>query len=223
MSEQEIFQQIEFNINEIQNQKITPIRIAINGVEGTGKTVFAEKLNAFLNSKKNISYHISIDGFHNLREIRHKQGSDSAVGYYEDAYNEDVFVNQVLISSQNNPPTILEKYHDLETDLILDNSPIIIQSNSIIISDGAYLFKPIYLPHWDLKLYLKTDFEIAMQRGVQRDKELLGGIENAYIKYLHRYHLASKIYIDNYDPISKADMVIDNTDFNNLIFQLPRV
>lgn len=213
----EIFRIIESKIVEIRKTKKKPLRIAINGIEGTGKTVFAKNLNDFLNSKKYFTHHISIDGFHNTREIRHKQGADSAIGYYEDAYNETVFVDQVLISSQNNSPSVLEIYHDLESDMIIGTAPILIDTNSIIITDGAYLLKSIYLPHWDYKIYLKTDFEIAIQRGILRDEKSLGGLEKAKQKFINRYHLASKIYIENCDPMSKADLVIDNTDFDNLI------
>ena len=107
--------------------------------------------------------------------------------------------------------------HDLETDKYLDLKPKNISKETVLITDGAYLFKPIYLSYWDLKIYLKTNFRIAMSRGVERDKILLGTKEEAKEKYINRYHKSSSFYIDKCNPESKADLIIDNTDFNNLI------
>jgi uridine kinase len=91
--------------------------------------------------------------------------------------------------------------------------PVCITDDTILITDGAYLFKPIYRDHWDLKIYLKTDFDTALDRGIKRDAELLGGYRSAIDKYKNRYHAASKIYNDENTPEIQADIIIDNTDF----------
>ena len=105
-----------------------PIRVAINGIEGTGKTVFAINLSKYLTQSNINSLHISIDGFHNNKEYRYRQGRNSYKGYYEDSYNEIEFVNKVLISSQSNSPNYVESIHDLETDEYLDFKPKIISN-----------------------------------------------------------------------------------------------
>ncbi len=216
MTEKETLQLILEEIERIDKSKMKPLRIAINGIEGTGKTVFAKKLSAFLSAQDKSVLHISIDGFHFNKEHRYRQGKDSAKGYYEDSYDEIGFVEKVLISSQNNPAQITHASHDLETDEYLNISPIEIADDSIIITDGAYLFKPNYREHWDLKIYLKTDFQTAQFRGVQRDEELLGGKEAASQKYKNRYHKASRLYIRENDPEGLADIIIDNCDFEDL-------
>ncbi len=38
-------------------------------------------------------------------------------------------------------------------------------------------------------------------------------------KYLKRYHKASLFYNNECQPESNADLVIDNTDFDNLVIQ----
>ncbi len=67
-----------------------------------------------------------------------------------------------------------------------------------------------------LMIYLKTDFEIALLRGVNRDAEHLGSVEAAVEKFNTRYHKASKIYIAENSPEEVADIVIDNADFEDL-------
>ena len=65
-------------------------------------------------------------------------------------------------------------------------------------------------------IYLKTDFEIALLRGVNRDAEHLGSVEAAVEKFNTRYHKASKIHIAENSPEEVADIVIDNADFEDL-------
>ena len=219
MTSNQIFDIINNEIKKIFLKKNKPIRIAINGIEGTGKTVFAINLSKYLTQSNINATHISIDGFHNNKEYRYRQGRNSYKGYYEDSYNEIEFVNKVLISSQSNPQNYVEAIHDLETDEYLNLKPEKIENKTVLITDGAYLFKPIFLKHWDYKIYLKTDFNTAMLRGVERDKNLLNNEENAKEKYLKRYHKASLFYNNECQPESNADLVIDNTDFDNLVIQ----
>ncbi|WP_028887746.1 nucleoside/nucleotide kinase family protein [Tenacibaculum ovolyticum] len=216
MNEKETFELIRMSILSIQEKKDKPIRIAINGIEGTGKTVLAEKLIKYLNSENLNAIQVSIDGFHFNKEVRYKQGRNSAKGYYEDSYDEIVFVEKVLKSSQTDFPNYTTATHNLETDEYLSLEPIKLENNSILITDGAYLFKPNYRNHWDLKIYLKTSFEIAIKRGVERDKDSLGGVELTKEKYEKRYHESSRMYLAENEPEKIADIVIDNSDFNNL-------
>ncbi len=216
MIETEVFELLKKMILEIQQKKQKVVRVGINGIEGTGKTVFCSKLTEYLVLNKLDAIQVSIDGYHNTKEIRYKQGRDSAKGYYEDGYCEIEFVEKVLKSSQNEKPNYVEMIHDLETDKILNLEPKKLSHNSIILTDGAYLFKEIYAEHWDLKIYLKTDFETASKRGIRRDSEKLGGFEIAKEKYQNRYHLASKMYVEEFEPENKADIVINNSDFENL-------
>lgn len=216
MTEKEIFELLKKRIKKTLKNKQKPVCVAINGIEGTGKTVFAGKLTIFLQENKVNAIQVSIDGFHFNKKHRYRQGRDSAKGYYEDSYNESQFVEKVLMSSQFKDPKYTTAIHDLETDNYLDLDPIEIPNNSIIITDGAYLFKPNYRNHWDLKIYLKTNFKTALARGVKRDLGLLGGLKETEEKYHNRYHEASKIYIKENQPEELAEIIIDNTDFENL-------
>lgn len=216
MIETEAFEIIAHRIRAIQNVKSKPIRVAINGIEGTGKTVFAEKLSNYLTDKGFIAKQVTIDGFHFNKERRYRQGRDSGKGYYEDCYNEMSFVEKVLKASQAENPHITAATHDLESDEYLDLEPIEIDPQTVLITDGAYLFKAIYRDHWDLKVYLKTSFETAMSRGINRDMASLGGFDQTKEKFIKRYHEASRIYIAENEPEKQADIVFDNSDFEDL-------
>lgn len=118
------------------------------------------------------------------------------------------FVKKVLISSQIKIPNITTASHDLETDEYINIPPIEITNDTILITDGAYLFKPNFRTHWDLKIYLKTDFQTALHRGMKRDVELLSGLKATKEKYDNRYHKAAKMYIQENNPEELADIII---------------
>ena len=216
MNHNRAFEIIYESLVGLQRQKAKPIRVAINGIEGTGKTTFSKGLVSYLQSKSVTAINVSIDGFHFNKEHRYRQGRDSVIGYYEDSYDEVGFVDKVLLSSQKEPAYYISATHDLESDLYVDLEPVKIPNNAVLVTDGAYLFKQPYRDHWDLKIYLKTNYETALKRGAKRDRENLGGMEGAIQKFNDRYHKASKLYIKKNSPETIADLVIDNTDFENL-------
>ncbi len=217
MSKKEIFHRIEQHVLSIQQKKEKPVLLAINGIEGTGKTVFAGQLTDYLNSIYIKSILVGIDGFHFNKATRYRQGRDSAKGYYEDSYDELAFVEKVLKSSQSDDPNYTKASHDLETDEYLNLEPIKLDNDTVLITDGAYLFKANYRAHWDLKIYLKTSFDIARSRGIARDQHALGGFTQTEKKYKERYHKASEIYLKENEPEKIADLIIDNSNFEDLI------
>ena len=216
MKQIEIFSLILDKLNKIRDTKSKPIRVAINGIEGTGKTTFAYALVKHMNALGHETIHISIDGFHFNKKVRYRQGRDSAKGYYEDSYNEAAFVEKVLQRSQGNPPEYIEATHDLISDAYVNLPPIPLGHNAVIVTDGCYLFKPVFNEFWDLRIYLKTDFTTALKRGAQRDQKALGGYTLAKQKFESRYHAASKRYISEVMPETLADLIIDMTEFETL-------
>jgi uridine kinase len=61
-----------------------PLRVAIDGVDGVGKTTLADELVAPLQSLGRDVIRASIDDFHNPRSIRLRRGG--AEGYYFDSF-----------------------------------------------------------------------------------------------------------------------------------------
>jgi len=217
MKQVEVFSLINDKIRKIKQAKSKPIRVAVNGIEGTGKTTFAISLVGYLNTHNQNAFHITIDGFHFNKKTRYRQGRNSAKGYYEDAYDEKSFVENVLLRSQGEPPEYIAATHDLRTDAYLNLSPETIDAGAILVTDGCYLLKPIFNKFWDLRIYLKTDFETALGRGVERDQVALGGYDSTKQKFEQRYHAASKRYISEVNPQKLADMIVDISDFKNLL------
>jgi len=212
----DVFSIIKDELRRVNAKKSKPIRVAINGIEGTGKTTFAEALVEYLIHQGFVAHHVSIDGFHFNKKMRYSRGRNSAKGYYEDSYDELSFVKHVLQRSQQEPAEYIEATHDLLTDAYLDLPPKRLDDSAILVTDGCYLFKPVFNDFWDYRIYLKTDFATASRRGALRDQEALGGYEIAKEMFGKRYHAASKRYISEVNPENFADIIFDITDFENL-------
>ena len=64
-----------------------PVRVAIDGVDGVGKTMLADELVDAVCTKGRPVIRASIDGFHNPRSVRYRLGQNSPVGYFQDSFN----------------------------------------------------------------------------------------------------------------------------------------
>ena len=64
-----------------------PVRVAIDGVDGVGKTKLADELvNAVCTHGRPV-IRASIDGFHNPRSVRYRLGRSSPERYFRDSFN----------------------------------------------------------------------------------------------------------------------------------------
>lgn len=67
---------------------------------------------------------------------------------------------------------------------------------------------------WDYRIWLDVDADMALARGIARDTEM-EGLEEATRVHRDRYHASQRIYLAEVDPMSLADLIIDNSDFAN--------
>ena len=191
-------------------------RVAIDGITASGKTTFANEIAAELSARGVPTIRLQMDGYHNPKVIRHRQGRSSAMGYYEDAYDFDALVENVLIPLRpggqgSYRPAIL----DLEADLPLNVDPVRPADGSVLVVDGTFLQRPGVAEHWDIVVFINTSFAEAQRRGVERDKQMLGGHEAATKAYEERYHAACQHYITTYKPDKQAHIRVANDHLTN--------
>ena len=82
----------------------------------------------------------------------------------------------------------------------------------MLIVDSVFGMRPEYDEYWDLRLWIDIPADVAIARGIERDTEM-EGLADAERHHRDRYHAAEQIYVDEADPVSKADVIIDNADF----------
>jgi uridine kinase len=72
------------------------IRIGIDGVDGAGKTIFADQLAAVLDGAGSPVVRVSLDGFHRPRRVRYRRGRTSPEGCWLDSFDYAQFRAEVL-------------------------------------------------------------------------------------------------------------------------------
>ncbi|TCJ82243.1 UNVERIFIED_ORG: uridine kinase [Bacillus cereus] len=193
-----------------------PRRVGVSGITASGKTTFANELAEEIKKRGLPVTRASIDDFHNPRVIRYAKGKESARGYYEDAHDYTAFKERLLKPLGPDGNLQYETIsHNLKTDIPVHNEPLMAQSNMVLIVDGTFLFKKDVAHLFDYKIFVDTDFEIARKRGAKRETEAFGSYEEAEKMFLNRYHAACKMYIDEHNPKSCADVIFRNNNFDD--------
>jgi uridine kinase len=64
-----------------------PFLAAVDGVDGVGKTTFADELATALEAVGVGTFRASVDGFHHPRGVRYRRGRHSPAGFYLDSYD----------------------------------------------------------------------------------------------------------------------------------------
>jgi len=78
-----------------------------------------------------------------------------------------------------------------------------------VVVDGLFLHHPDLRDLWSVSVFLRCDQRIAMERGIARDASWM---EHARERYETRYVPEERRYLEEVDPESLADMVIENSD-----------
>jgi uridine kinase len=193
-----------------------PVRVGIDGVDCAGKTMLANELVEPLQVRGRDVIRASIDGFHNPRGIRHRQGRGSPQGYYEDSFQVDAVLSSVLLPLG---PSGTREYQTARFDFRSD-SPVecptqIAESDAILVFEGIFLHRPEFLPHWDFSVFVHTGFDVMIRRAFVRDQYLFETEEKTKSIYEQRYIPGQKLYLSEQCPRNKANVVFVNDNIEN--------
>lgn len=194
-----------------------PLRVGINGVDGSGKTHFAKSLVKALESKtsRQIIYS-TIDVFHNPRIVRYQKGRESAEGFYQDSFHYSA-VRDLLLQplSPNGDRKYIDEAFNVRTDEKVEKESTLANNDAILIMEGIFLFRPELAQEIDYKIYIDVPFDIVLKRMLERDRDLYKSeLEEAEL-YKKRYRGGQELYINEMHPKEMSDIVIDNSDFEN--------
>jgi uridine kinase len=85
-------------------------------------------------------------------------------------------------------------------------------SDSVLLFDGVFLFRPELNDYWDFRIRLEVEFQIAIERSCLRDLALYGSAEAIRHRFATRYVPAQQHYIEAAKPQEVADVVVDNNE-----------
>lgn len=191
-----------------------PFRVGIDGLSGSGKTSLSDELANELQARGRNVTQIHQDDFHNLRALRHRQGRNSARGYYEDAFNWQALIDFVLVPlGPGGDRRYRRRIMDLDTDIALDEDRIAASADDIVIVEGTFLQRPELVNHWDLRVFVEVGLHIARSHGVARDSLKS---DPALIAQLwdERYQPSELEYLSSDRPLDHADVRFVNEEID---------
>ena len=158
----------------------------------------------------------SVDGFHNPREIRYRQGRGSPRGYYQDSFNYGAIAAEVL---RPLGPGGNLRYRSACFDFRTDSevrAPVKTScADDILLFDGVFLHRAELREHWDFSVFVDAHFEVTLERAKARDREMFGSTERVDEIYRQRYIPGQRLYLASESPAQRATVIWNNNDPRN--------
>ena len=178
-----------------------PLRVAIDGVDGAGKTMFGDELRDRLVPSGRPVIRATVDGFHNPKPIRYRRGRGSPEGFYRDSYDYAT-LKRVLLDPLGPGGTgrFQRAVFDVDADVPVEAPEERALPGSILLLDGILLHRPELRPCWDYSIFLRVEW-----------------IRNHRLRHRPepgqpRYQEGQNIYFRECEPWTHARIVIDNDD-----------
>ena len=208
----QIFENI---LNEIKKRKQEnkAFVLGINGIDGSGKTEFAENFKKFLLLNKHKAQIINMDDFFNSKGERYS-GNNQVYNYFHKSFNIDILINELLMPIRKGKCfrkklTLL----NIKTNKYNTRKEYILENDTVVILEGIFLFRKELLNFIDYKIFLEISFQESMKRMKNRDIPIYGNI--MLEKISNKIFPAQKKYLGTYLPFKKANILIDNTDWDS--------
>ncbi|KAA3663618.1 MAG: hypothetical protein DWQ04_09850 [Chloroflexi bacterium] len=211
MHRQQLLSELTTHIDSIKSSH--PLRVAIDGVDTAGKTSLADELVSPLQKNGRSVIRASIDSFHNPQSIRYQQGKHSPAGYFQDSFNHQALISLLLAPLGPGGNLHYQKeIFDFQKDSLTKQQNFLAQESDILLFDGVFLLRPELYNYWDLKIFVKVNFETVLKRAAIRDQKLFGTIKDVQNRYQQKYIPGQKIYLAACTPEKLSDIVIQNDD-----------
>ena len=182
--------------------------VAIDGVDGAGKTTFAGELTPHIEKTGTRVLRASVDGFHNPRAVRYARGASNSAGFYLDSYNYPDLRKYLIVPFKDGSGTVQTARFDLTADSPLTATAKRIPSKCILLFEGIFLHRPELREAWTFSIFLDVPFAVAYARMAVRD----GGSPDPSALKNRRYRDGQKLYMATCAPAQHASLVIDNAD-----------
>jgi uridine kinase len=187
------------------------LRVGIDGVDGAGKTTFADELAEVLRLSARPVIRASVDGFHNPKVVRYRLGRNSPRGFFHDSYDYAALKGALLDPfSRGGSNRYRVATFDLSSDAPISLAERIALPHSILIFDGIFLHRSELRDYWDFSVFLHVTFDISMSRCYQRG----GGSPDPDAPENGRYVEGQRLYLRSCEPRQRATLTIDNNDLS---------
>jgi uridine kinase len=195
---------------------LTPARgrrlaVAIDGVDGAGKTCFADELAALLGQAGHPVVRASIDGFLRPRAERYARGRTSPDGFFLDSHDLEAFQRELLDAfALGGDGWFRRQVFDEVDDRPVATSRELAPPRAILVVDGIFLHRDELHERWDTSVFLDVPTAVSVARCAARDGSDLDPAAPSNRRYVE----GQARYLATCDPRARADLVVDNTDLD---------
>ncbi len=180
--------------------------VAVDGVDGAGKSTFADAVAELLRDQGRDVVRASIDGFHHPLQHRRAEGR-TPEAVWSRHFDYAALRKELVEPWRAGPPGIYRPaVHDVAYDVALDLPPRTPPDEGVLVVDGLFCQRQELAGCWDVVIFLDVPFEVSVARLAARD----GSVDDVDDPDQQRYIAAQRLYFAACDPIAKADLVIDN-------------
>ncbi len=156
----------------------------------------------------------SLDDFKRPWKEAHLYDRLSGEGYYRNAFDSEA-ARRLLLDPAAPDGSGGVALCSIDPLTQVDHSATLVDlpTDGVLIVDGVFAFRSQLNPCWDLRIWVHVDPELSVRRGTARDAVMEGGTEQAEALHRDRYLAAEIAYIDECDPMTLAEVVVDNSHF----------
>ena len=170
------------------------VLVAVDGVDGAGKTTFADRLAPRLDRPV---VRASEDDFLNPAAIRHRRGRESPEGFFRDSYDLEALARLLLDPFAAGGP-FRRRVFDVLADAPVVSADEHAPPGALLLLDGLFLHRDELHGRWDVSILLDVPPEVAAERLLARD----GAPTRP------RYVVGQQRYFAACDPRSRASLVL---------------
>ncbi|MBD3943906.1 uridine kinase [Microbacterium sp. NEAU-LLC] len=187
--------------------------VAVDGLDGAGKTVFADGFAEVFAEAGDAVFRASIDGFHRPRADRYALGRRSPEGFYRDSFDYATFQRVLLDPFRDGAQTAgttgfqLVAF-DVSRDAPVESQWVTAPRDAVLVIDGIFLHRPELRELWDWSVWLDAPFSATFARMAIRD----GSDPDPDAPANARYRQGQQLYLDEAQPREAASLVVDNSD-----------
>ena len=150
-----------------------PLRVAVDGPPGAGKTTLADELALLLRSRGREVIRASTESFHQPRAQRYRHGEFSPEANYHDSFDYDT-LRRVLLDplGPDGDRRYQHAVYDLDTDTAVSQPVTTAPADAALLLDGVFLLRPELIDRWDLSIFVSarsSRYWIAPGSGTWRD------------------------------------------------------
>lgn len=184
--------------------------VAIDGVDGSGKTFFTANLVSEIRNRPVTVIHA--DDFLNPSAIRHAKGRASPEGFWKDTYNYAALQDQLLRPlGPKGTGWYSPASYNSATDRTAQEDVLLAPSDALVFVEGMFLHRDELAFYWDASVFLDVPFTETAQRMAVRN----GSNPDPEHSSMRRYVGGQRLYFDAARPWERATFVVDNSDFTS--------